>query len=111
MQGAMKDYGLGGPEFEISDYWFTIVFKRPVGVAQKTPQITPQITPPKGLTELEGKIVVEIMGNPMVSRREIAERLGISGDTVKEYLEKLKEKGVLKRVGPPRGGHWEVIEK
>ena len=28
---------------------------------------------------------------------------------VKEYLEKLKKKGFLKRIGPAKGGHWEVI--
>jgi len=29
----------------------------------------------------------------------------------KEYLDKLKKKGILRRVGPDKGGHWEVIKK
>jgi len=26
-------------------------------------------------------------------------------------LNKLKEKGLLKRIGPDKGGYWEVIDK
>jgi len=29
---------------------------------------------------------------------------------VKEYLEKLKKKKIIKRIGPAKGGYWEVIE-
>jgi predicted HTH transcriptional regulator len=29
---------------------------------------------------------------------------------VKEYIKKLKDKGVLRRVGKTSGGHWEVLK-
>ena len=44
-----------------------------------------------------------------ISRREIAKKLRISEDTVKEYIEKLKEKGLLRRVGPDKGGQWRLL--
>jgi len=37
--------------------------------------------------------------------------MGISADTVKEYLEKLRSKGAIIRVGRTRAGHWEIVRK
>jgi len=34
--------------------------------------------------------------------------LGISEDVVKEYTAKLKQKGILVRVGNNRTGYWEI---
>ncbi len=40
---------------------------------------------------------------------EIASQLGnITEDGVKYNLKVLQEKGVLKRVGPAKGGYWEI---
>ena len=61
------------------------------------------------MTKLESKILSEISNNTKISRNELAEKLGISSDTVKEYIEKLKKKGVLVRIGKTSGGHWEVV--
>jgi len=40
----------------------------------------------------------------------MARLLGVSFYTVKEYLTKLKKKGVIVRKGGTYGGYWEVIE-
>ena len=52
----------------------------------------------------------EIKNNLKISREQIAERLRIKPGTVKEYIKKLKDKGVLRRVGKTSGGHWEVLK-
>ena len=87
-------------KFEITSDWFRITFKR------KTPQKTPQ----KILTELERRILDEIKKNASISRNSIARNLNLSPYTVKEYLEKLKKKKVIRRVGPDKGGYWEVLK-
>ena len=49
------------------------------------------------------------MENPSASRRDIAERLvDITEDGVKYHLDRLKAGGTIRRIGPARGGHWEV---
>ena len=98
----IKERGLK-VKFETNEF-FRIVFERP-----STPQKTPQITPQKP-TELEQKILDLIEKNSAISRAEIAIRLGLSEDTIKEYLAKIKEKGIIKRVGADRGGYWEIIK-
>lgn len=45
-----------------------------------------------------------------VTRNGIAEALKIKPNTVKEYIAKLKKEEKVKRIGPDRGGYWEVVE-
>jgi len=113
----MDEYKLDYPTIEANENWFTIIFKRPdlqaatfEGRNGITPQKTPLKTPQKILTDLERKILEEIVSNPSISRNEIAAALNISPDTVKEYLGKLKRKQIITRVGSARGGYWEVVE-
>jgi len=97
----MDKEGLDAPRFEQSGGSFRVKVNR-----NATPQVTPQVL----LTELEEKVLNEIRNDNRISRRLIAENLNIKPDTVKEYLNKLKKKGVLKRVGNTSKGYWEVIE-
>jgi len=60
---------------------------------------------------LENKIFRVIKNTPKISRNELSKKLGLSKDTIKEYLKKLKEKGILRRVGKTSAGHWEVVKK
>ena len=98
MKDKMKEAGLPEPEFSM-DSFFIVQLERP----------TPQATPQAELTELESKIIAEIMKNPKVSRNDLAKKIGISADTVKEYLEKLKSKKVIRRVGKTSAGYWEIL--
>ena len=41
----------------------------------------------------------------------IAKETGIASRNVQVHLRKLQEKGIIRRVGPDKGGHWEIIEK
>lgn len=56
----------------------------------------------------EVKIIEILQTNPHTSIHELAEKLNISTTTVENNLSRLKNKGILKRIGPDKGGHWEV---
>ncbi len=45
---------------------------------------------------------------PSHRARQIAGLIGLSSRAVEMQLAKLKQDGRLKRVGPKKGGHWEV---
>jgi len=49
--------------------------------------------------------------NKYVTTKELSEHIKISTTAVDNNISKLKKKGILKRIGSPKGGHWEVIEK
>ncbi len=73
------------------------------GTTQKTVQKTTQKT--------TQKILAILLENPFASRREIAERLtDITASGVKYHLDRLKAEGIVRRVGPDKGGHWEVLQ-
>jgi len=74
-------------------------FTKPLGKpgAGGTPQKTPQ------------KILSAIRENPYVGTQDIADRLGAERSTVARAIAKMKASGILRRVGPDKGGHWEVL--
>ena len=48
--------------------------------------------------------------NKNISRKEMADSIGISTTSVQKHINKLKALGVLKRVDAARNGHWEFVD-
>ena len=69
-------------------------------------KIPPQLPPP--ITELEEKLLGIIKQNPKGNRKDYAVKLGISEGVIKEYTTKLKQKGIIERIGNNRTGYWEI---
>ncbi len=85
---------------------FVAVFKRKyIKGSEKTTQKTTQKT--------REKILSMIKKNPYITRKELSEKLkkDMTEDGVKYHLKQLKQKGLLKRIGPDKGGYWKVIMK
>ncbi len=61
------------------------------------------------LSENQKKIIRLILKNPSISAREISEKIKISLRKTEENIAKLKQKGLLKRFGPAKGGYWEIV--
>lgn len=49
--------------------------------------------------------------NPYISKAEMVTKGRLSKKTVEYNIESLKKKGILKRVGPAKGGYWEIVGK
>ncbi|MFA4908639.1 MAG: HTH domain-containing protein [Candidatus Omnitrophota bacterium] len=45
-----------------------------------------------------------------IKTHQIANRTELSQRAVENAIARLKKEGFLKRVGPDRGGHWEVLK-
>ncbi|HIH30814.1 TPA: winged helix-turn-helix transcriptional regulator, partial [Candidatus Micrarchaeota archaeon] len=89
----MTGAGLNEPGFESSTFFRAIFNKHSRPATQKTTQ----------------KILDSISKNPEITRKELAVLLGLTGDGVKFHLSNLRKKSLLRRVGPDKGGHWEII--
>ena len=63
----------------------------------------------KLISEKNKMIIAAIRQNSLVSAAEIAIQLGISSRAVEKRIKTLREIGIIRRVGPDKGGHWEVI--
>jgi ATP-dependent DNA helicase RecG len=63
------------------------------------------------LAENQKKMLELIIRDPRISKKAMAETIGISTTALDKHLAKLKRIGILRRVGPDRGGYWEVVHK
>ena len=61
------------------------------------------------LSTMRGRIVKIVWKNPYASARTISEEVGIAPRNVQEHLRNLQVQGIIRRVGPDKGGHWEII--
>jgi len=63
------------------------------------------------LSDNERTVFEEMQAHPKVTANELSEILNINLRNTKKIVEKLKEKGLIKRIGSRKAGHWEVIIK
>ena len=63
---------------------------------------------PKTL-DIEASILRNISNNPRITSAEMAKALGVSDRTVKRYISSMTEKGLIKREGSDKSGHWKVL--
>ena len=73
---------------------------------EKTTPIIPPITTPNTTRE---KILLMIEANPEITRKQIAEGIGISVDGVKYHLRKLSDEKILQYEGTSRKGRWRIL--
>lgn len=50
-----------------------------------------------------------LAANPTLTAKQAAERLGLSPRAVEKQLAALKASGRLRRIGPNKGGYWQVV--
>lgn len=65
----------------------------------------------KGSVKGSVKIIELINNNSRITAKTIVEILGISLRAVEKQIAKLQQQGILKRIGPAKGGYWTIIEK
>ena len=59
---------------------------------------------------LPERILAVLRANPAASRRVLATTLDTTESTVRYRLDKLRSEGRIRRIGPDKGGRWEVVE-
>ena len=56
------------------------------------------------------KILEMLRENPKLTTAGLAQAVDISSKGVEKQLAHLKREGLLRRIGPDKGGHWEVVD-
>lgn len=100
-----KKAGLPEPVYE--DKWggLATIFYAGKTVEESSPKSSPKSSLKSSL-----KIIQLIATNPNITTIEIAEILDLSKRAVQKNIKKLKEQSKLNRIGPNKGGHWEIID-
>ena len=82
-----------------------------------TKNVTKNVTKKEGLQAtiiLEGpalRVVELIEKRQDITTAELADLIGITKRQILRLTNNLQRDGVIRRVGPRKGGHWEVINK
>ena len=79
-----------------------------IRIKDKDYQETTKKTTKKATKKTTEKIVEIIKENPNISVKEMAEVVGLTTDGVQYHIRNLKAHGVIERVGPDKGGYWQV---
>ena len=115
---SCRDYGTPEPKFEVSGYGMTVTLRglEPAtshesemnGVGEKVGE---KVGENLFVTETQKEILACIEKNPRASQTKIAEQIGIRALNVYRNMIALQENGIIRRVGPAKGGYWEIIKK
>ena len=116
MKEMMEEYLLPQPEIKAGDAWFEIKFERPdlqkMSVEERIEEynrVSEKVS--EKVSENQHRILEIIKDNKFTTVLQLRDILKISEKSVNSNLKKMKEKGLVKRIGPAKGGYWEIIEK
>lgn len=113
MKEAMNAAGLREPIFEPDSFFRAVFFRSPDFALKDTKPSSVKKFGEKfgeGSVKSSVKLLAFLAENTTATAGEAAAVLGISKRAVEKNLAALKAKGLLKRIGPDKGGHWEVVK-
>jgi len=99
-------YSKGGEPQLIEEDIFKIIIPLVPDVTRETGVKATQKTVEKTVE----KILFLIKENPKITIKEMQKTTGLSRRGVEWNITKLKKQGKIRRVGPDKGGHWEVLD-
>ncbi|MEI6644688.1 MAG: winged helix-turn-helix transcriptional regulator [bacterium] len=81
----------------------------PIG-SSKTPLENMVNTTQEAREKTREKILGLVCASANISTDEMASQLGITRKGIEWHIRKLKAENILHRIGPDKGGHWEVLK-
>ena len=104
---ALKAAKVPQVRYEFNPVYIKAVFRRPKTSAGATTQEATQETAQETTQE---KIIHLIRNNPSITRKDLADKTGLTPDGVKYHLNMLKKQERIKHTGATKKGKWELIE-
>ena len=84
------------PVFESRGHLFSVIFYK-IEFTEKSSEKSSE------------KVLNLIKNNPEITITSLAKQLGISTRAIEKQIAALKKRNRIKRIGPAKGGHWEVL--
>jgi ATP-dependent DNA helicase RecG len=56
------------------------------------------------------KILALLASEPSITRRALANRIGLTPDGIKYHLVKLTSAGLIRHIGPIKAAQWEILK-
>jgi len=88
-------------DFKEGKHGFSVVFYR--SFDKNAPK-----NAPNNISKMGNKILSELIKNNKITYEELSSILKVDRTTVMRNISKLKEKGLVKRIGSKKGGYWKI---
>lgn len=104
------------PEIEFVDdreaNLFTAMVHRNESIGSLEPGMISQTSAAKEKSSQKSsqKIMDLMRTDPAITIADLMQNIGITDRAIKKQIGKLKAQGRIRRVGPDKGGYWEVVE-
>jgi ATP-dependent DNA helicase RecG len=105
------EHGCQEPIFDYRESGLMVEFKTCAAKSEGNvrPEMRPEMRPEK-LSQTEQQIVKILKANPSATTRQIADQMGVFKSTITRNIEKLKNRGVVGRIGSTKQGIWRINE-
>ena len=82
-------------------------------VTEKSGEVTEKVTEKpdevtENLSETDERIIALIQSNPHITQKMLSEAIGLTRPYIGRKLLELQARKIIRRVGPDKGGYWEV---
>ena len=118
-----KIYSDGVPTFKENDIFTTIIplnapVNEPVNAPVNEPVNKPvnsnapvnaPVNEPVKLNDIQKLIIKLMQENNQITRIELSKKLKVNESTIKRNISKLRDKGLLRRIGSDKNGYWEIF--
>ena len=78
-------------------------------VAEKSGEVTEKVT--EKLSETDERIIALIQSNPHITQKMLSEAIGLTRPYIGRKLLELQVRNIIRRIGPDKGGYWEVLPR
>ena len=105
---ACKSYGAPLPEYTVNpgDIMIKFTVSEDMLISNALKGVTERVT--VKVTEKEQEVLSLPIENPAYTYSALTDKLGISRKAVSLRIKSLKEKGIIKRIGSDKRGHWDI---
>ena len=107
VQAAFETNNIPFPQVE-NQFGDTSIYIQRETESQETEAETTQKSTLKGTSKKKVDIVED---KPNITIAQVAELLQMNVRGIAKYFQKLQQQGILRCIGPDKGGHWEIIKE
>ena len=89
------------------EFMLSLLLRTIEEIIENEKKVTVKVT--QKVTVNQQKILEAIKNNPFITQDELSKVIGLSRKSIIQNMNKMKDNGLIKRVGAAKNGHWEIL--
>ena len=89
------------------EFMLSLLLRTIEEIIENEKKVTVKVT--QKVTVNPQKILKAIKDNPFIIQDELSKVIGLSRKSIIQNMKKMKDNGLIKRVGAAKNGHWEIL--